>query len=94
MFLSSVNFALGLSVRRFIAVCADCYVACSCGQVVGGVELHRTEPWFHGRLAEGRQTAERLLQEYCAESGGRDGTFLVRESDTFLTDCTLSFWYV
>ncbi|KAJ7997753.1 hypothetical protein DPEC_G00215400 [Dallia pectoralis] len=55
-------------------------------------DLHTSEPWFHGRMSEGRQTAERLLQEFCAESGGRDGTFLVRESDTFLTDFTLSFW--
>lgn len=55
-------------------------------------ELHYAEPWFHGRMSEGRQTAERLLQEFCAESGGRDGTFLVRESDTFVTDFTLSFW--
>uniref|UniRef100_A0A8C1DVZ9 Phosphoinositide phospholipase C n=1 Tax=Cyprinus carpio carpio TaxID=630221 RepID=A0A8C1DVZ9_CYPCA len=38
------------------------------------------------------QTAERLLQEYCADSGGVDGTFLVRESDTYVNDCTLSFW--
>ncbi|XP_052008417.1 1-phosphatidylinositol 4,5-bisphosphate phosphodiesterase gamma-2 [Xyrauchen texanus] len=57
-----------------------------------GTELHQAEPWFHGRMSEGRQTAERLLQEYCAESGGVDGTFLVRESDTFVNDCTLSFW--
>ncbi|XP_071767338.1 1-phosphatidylinositol 4,5-bisphosphate phosphodiesterase gamma-2 [Centroberyx gerrardi] len=55
-------------------------------------ELHCSEPWFHGRMKEGRQMAERLLQEFCAESGGRDGTFLVRESDTFVTDFTLSFW--
>ncbi|XP_056117269.1 1-phosphatidylinositol 4,5-bisphosphate phosphodiesterase gamma-2 isoform X1 [Rhinichthys klamathensis goyatoka] len=58
----------------------------------GGTELHQSEPWFHGRMSEGRQTAERLLQEYCADSGGVDGTFLVRESDTFVNDCTLSFW--
>ncbi|XP_042563294.1 1-phosphatidylinositol 4,5-bisphosphate phosphodiesterase gamma-2-like isoform X2 [Clupea harengus] len=59
---------------------------------MGTVGQHVSEPWFHGRLSEGRQTAERLLQEFCAESGGKDGTFLVRESDTFLTDFTLSFW--
>uniref|UniRef100_A0A8C2BDT9 1-phosphatidylinositol 4,5-bisphosphate phosphodiesterase gamma n=1 Tax=Cyprinus carpio TaxID=7962 RepID=A0A8C2BDT9_CYPCA len=58
----------------------------------GCTELHQSEPWFHGRMSEGRQTAERLLQEYCADSGGVDGTFLVRESDTFVNDCTLSFW--
>ncbi|XP_036441229.1 1-phosphatidylinositol 4,5-bisphosphate phosphodiesterase gamma-2 [Colossoma macropomum] len=62
------------------------------GKAQGCTDLHQTEPWFHGRLSEGRQTAERLLQEFCAESGGKDGTFLVRESDTFVTDCTLSFW--
>ncbi|XP_030645805.1 1-phosphatidylinositol 4,5-bisphosphate phosphodiesterase gamma-2-like [Chanos chanos] len=61
-------------------------------QLKGTPELHQSEPWFHGRMSEGRQTAERLLQEFSAESGGRDGTFLVRESDTFVNDCTLSFW--
>ncbi|MFT7813995.1 1-phosphatidylinositol 4,5-bisphosphate phosphodiesterase gamma-2 isoform X1 [Arapaima gigas] len=61
-------------------------------KVVNPSEQHYAEPWFHGRMSEGRQTAERLLQEHCAESGGRDGTFLVRESKTFLTDYTLSFW--
>uniref|UniRef100_A0A3B1IDT9 1-phosphatidylinositol 4,5-bisphosphate phosphodiesterase gamma n=1 Tax=Astyanax mexicanus TaxID=7994 RepID=A0A3B1IDT9_ASTMX len=61
-------------------------------RVQSGTELHQSEPWFHGKLSEGRQTAERLLQEFCAESGGKDGTFLVRDSDTFRTDCTLSFW--
>ncbi|KAM3870064.1 1-phosphatidylinositol 4,5-bisphosphate phosphodiesterase gamma-2 [Diretmus argenteus] len=55
-------------------------------------DLHSSEPWFHGRMPEGRQMAERLIQEFCADSWGRDGTFLVRESDTFLTDFTLSFW--
>uniref|UniRef100_A0A8C1DW16 Phosphoinositide phospholipase C n=1 Tax=Cyprinus carpio carpio TaxID=630221 RepID=A0A8C1DW16_CYPCA len=60
--------------------------------ITGGTDLHQSEPWFHGRMSEGRQTAERLLQEYCADSGGVDGTFLVRESDTYVNDCTLSFW--
>uniref|UniRef100_A0A672PCA8 Phosphoinositide phospholipase C n=1 Tax=Sinocyclocheilus grahami TaxID=75366 RepID=A0A672PCA8_SINGR len=55
-------------------------------------KLHQSEPWFHGRMSEGRQTAERLLQEYCADSGGVDGTFLVRASGTYVNDCTLSFW--
>uniref|UniRef100_A0A669D1W0 Phosphoinositide phospholipase C n=1 Tax=Oreochromis niloticus TaxID=8128 RepID=A0A669D1W0_ORENI len=55
-------------------------------------DLHCSEPWFHGRMKEGRQMAERLIQEYCKETGGRDGTFLVRQSDTFVTDYTLSFW--
>uniref|UniRef100_A0A671URN9 Phosphoinositide phospholipase C n=1 Tax=Sparus aurata TaxID=8175 RepID=A0A671URN9_SPAAU len=55
-------------------------------------DLHTSEPWFHGRMKEGRVMAERLIHDYCAETGGRDGTFLVRESDTFVTDFTLSFW--
>uniref|UniRef100_A0A8C4HGP6 1-phosphatidylinositol 4,5-bisphosphate phosphodiesterase gamma n=1 Tax=Dicentrarchus labrax TaxID=13489 RepID=A0A8C4HGP6_DICLA len=55
-------------------------------------DLHISEPWFHGRMKEGRLMAERLIQDYCAETGGRDGTFLVRESDTYVTDFTLSFW--
>lgn len=37
--------------------------------------------------------AEKLIQDYCSESGGRDGTFLVRQSGTYVTDFTLSFWY-
>nr|XP_020468378.1 1-phosphatidylinositol 4,5-bisphosphate phosphodiesterase gamma-2 [Monopterus albus] len=55
-------------------------------------DLHCSQPWFHGRMTEGRVMAERLIYDYCAETGGRDGTFLVRESDTFVTDFTLSFW--
>uniref|UniRef100_A0A8D0GW24 1-phosphatidylinositol 4,5-bisphosphate phosphodiesterase gamma n=1 Tax=Sphenodon punctatus TaxID=8508 RepID=A0A8D0GW24_SPHPU len=54
-------------------------------------ELHCGEKWFHGKMKEGRTTAEKLLQEYCAEMGGKDGTFLVRESETFPNDFTLSF---
>ncbi|XP_041794978.1 1-phosphatidylinositol 4,5-bisphosphate phosphodiesterase gamma-2-like [Chelmon rostratus] len=53
---------------------------------------HYTESWFHGRMKEGRLMGERLIYDYCAEIGGRDGTFLVRESDTYVTDFTLSFW--
>ncbi|XP_068116036.1 1-phosphatidylinositol 4,5-bisphosphate phosphodiesterase gamma-2 isoform X3 [Hyperolius riggenbachi] len=55
-------------------------------------EQHTQEKWFHGRMYEGRYMAERLLQEYCAEMGGKDGTFLVRESEAFRDDYTLSFW--
>uniref|UniRef100_A0A8C5QGH8 1-phosphatidylinositol 4,5-bisphosphate phosphodiesterase gamma n=1 Tax=Leptobrachium leishanense TaxID=445787 RepID=A0A8C5QGH8_9ANUR len=55
-------------------------------------DLHVQEKWFHGQMHEGRFMAERLLQEYCAEMGGKDGTFLVRESETYPDDYTLSFW--
>lgn len=54
------------------------------------------EKWFHGKLGagrDGRQIAERLLSEYCVETGAPDGSFLVRESETFVGDYTLSFWY-
>ncbi|XP_039609688.1 1-phosphatidylinositol 4,5-bisphosphate phosphodiesterase gamma-1-like isoform X1 [Polypterus senegalus] len=58
-------------------------------------DLHFNEKWFHGKLGggrDGRQIAEKLLHEYCGDSGGKDGTFLVRESETFVGDYTLSFW--
>uniref|UniRef100_H3A2I8 Phosphoinositide phospholipase C n=1 Tax=Latimeria chalumnae TaxID=7897 RepID=H3A2I8_LATCH len=58
-------------------------------------DLHFSEKWFHGKLGggrDGRQIAEKLLHEYCTETGGKDGTFLVRESETFVGDYTLSFW--
>lgn len=51
------------------------------------------EPWFHGHMNGGRQMAEQLIYEYCAETGGWDGTFLVRPSDRFALSYTLSFWY-
>ncbi|KAK1156161.1 1-phosphatidylinositol 4,5-bisphosphate phosphodiesterase gamma-1-like isoform X1 [Acipenser oxyrinchus oxyrinchus] len=60
-----------------------------------GMDLHVTEKWFHGKLGagrDGRQIAERLLSEYCLETGAPDGSFLVRESETFVGDYTLSFW--
>eukprot|EP00105_Crassostrea_gigas_P024834 XP_011445225.1 PREDICTED: 1-phosphatidylinositol 4,5-bisphosphate phosphodiesterase gamma-1 isoform X4 [Crassostrea gigas] len=52
-------------------------------------ELHFGEKWFHGKLEGGRRTAIELLNEY---SYLGDGTFLVRESDTFIGDFSLSFW--
>lgn len=65
-------------------------------QVANGMDQHVTEKWFHGKLGagrDGRQIAERLLSEYCLETGAPDGSFLVRESETFVGDYTLSFWY-
>uniref|UniRef100_A0A4W4FQ13 1-phosphatidylinositol 4,5-bisphosphate phosphodiesterase gamma n=1 Tax=Electrophorus electricus TaxID=8005 RepID=A0A4W4FQ13_ELEEL len=60
-----------------------------------GMDQHVSEKWFHGKLGagrDGRQIAERLLSEYCLETGAPDGSFLVRESETFVGDYTLSFW--
>ncbi|XP_012687600.1 1-phosphatidylinositol 4,5-bisphosphate phosphodiesterase gamma-1 [Clupea harengus] len=64
-------------------------------EVCNGMDQHVTEKWFHGKLGagrDGRQIAERLLSEYCVETGAPDGSFLVRESETFVGDYTLSFW--
>lgn len=61
------------------------------------MDQHVMEKWFHGKLGagrDGRQIAERLLSEYCLETGAPDGSFLVRESETFVGDYTLSFWCV
>lgn len=52
-------------------------------------ELHFGENWFHGKLEGGRQEADALLEAY-KHLG--DGTFLVRESATFVGDYSLSFW--
>ena len=52
-------------------------------------ELHFSEKWFHGRLRGGRVAANELIEKY---KHFGDGTFLVRESDTFVGDYTLSFW--
>ncbi|KAG7323805.1 hypothetical protein KOW79_013507 [Hemibagrus wyckioides] len=64
-------------------------------EVGNGMDQHVSEKWFHGKLGagrDGRQIAERLLSEYCLETGAPDGSFLVRESETFVGDYTLSFW--
>lgn len=52
-------------------------------------ELHFGENWFHGKLEGGRDEAERILKAY-KHLG--DGTFLVRESATFVGDYSISFW--
>ncbi|KAH8303730.1 hypothetical protein KR018_008971 [Drosophila ironensis] len=52
-------------------------------------ELHFGENWFHGKLEGGRNEADELLKKY-KHLG--DGTFLVRESATFVGDYSLSFW--
>ncbi|XP_056335007.1 1-phosphatidylinositol 4,5-bisphosphate phosphodiesterase gamma-2 isoform X2 [Danio aesculapii] len=55
-------------------------------------ELHLSAPWFHGRLAEGRIAAEKLLRHYCKGTDGNDETFLVRESDHFIRNYIISIW--
>ncbi|XP_061404388.1 1-phosphatidylinositol 4,5-bisphosphate phosphodiesterase gamma-1-like [Lethenteron reissneri] len=59
----------------------------------GHEELHFSESWFHGRMAGGRKEAERLLKKFCAESAEQDGAFLVRESERFRGEFSISFWY-
>jgi len=63
--------------------------------VSANIELHLTQDWFHGKLGAGhggRHVAERLLTEYCTKMGAPDGSFLVRESETFVGDYVLSIW--
>ena len=55
-------------------------------------ELHFSEVWFHGRLEGGRIRSEELLKQYGPSLG--DGAFLVRNSDNFVGDFSLSFWYI
>nr|XP_039264802.1 1-phosphatidylinositol 4,5-bisphosphate phosphodiesterase gamma-1-like [Styela clava] len=50
-------------------------------------ELHYNEKWYHGMIK--RETAENLILSY----GGRDGSFLVRDSSKFKGCYCLSFMY-
>jgi len=52
-------------------------------------ELHFSEAWFHRNLPHGRSSAEQVLKNN-AHMG--DGTFLVRPSETFVGDYSLSFF--
>ena len=58
-------------------------------EAIDNGELHFGEKWFHGKLHGGRTQAELLLKSY---SHLGDGTFLVRESNTFVGDYSLTFW--
>ncbi|KAM9815426.1 1-phosphatidylinositol 4,5-bisphosphate phosphodiesterase gamma-2 isoform X2 [Syngnathus typhle] len=55
-------------------------------------DFHCSETWFHGGIKKGRLMAEQMIHDYCTKTRGRDGTFLVRQSDAVATDFTLSFW--
>ncbi|CAK8681794.1 unnamed protein product [Clavelina lepadiformis] len=50
-------------------------------------ELHYSEKWYHGQMA--RESAEDLIKQF----NGQDGSFLVRDSHTFVGNWTLSFMY-
>lgn len=52
----------------------------------GNDDLHMDEKWFHGKQT--REQAEALLTKYSTLG---DGTFLVRKSENFPGDFTLSF---
>jgi len=52
-------------------------------------ELHFGEAWFHRNLSHGRSSAEQILK---AAGHMGDGTFLVRPSETFVGDYSLSFF--
>lgn len=52
-------------------------------------ELHFGEPWFHGHLSGGRHAAEALLKDY----RDQEGAFLVRYSETFPGEFSLTFVY-
>jgi len=55
---------------------------------IDATELHFSEAWFHRNLAHGRTSAEQILKQ---NSNLGDGTFLVRPSETFIGDYSLSF---
>lgn len=94
MFVRSQEYPMTVVLKLTCAVCIYTEYKNNCSCCVSQYQdLHCSEPWFHGRMKEGRLMAERLIHDYCTETRGRDGTFLVRESDTYVTDFTLSFWY-
>ncbi|XP_019629361.1 PREDICTED: 1-phosphatidylinositol 4,5-bisphosphate phosphodiesterase gamma-1-like isoform X4 [Branchiostoma belcheri] len=55
-------------------------------------ELHFSEPWFYGKVPGGRKAADKMLREYVRTKSAPDGCFLVRDSDTFVGDFSLTFW--
>ncbi|XP_042242315.1 1-phosphatidylinositol 4,5-bisphosphate phosphodiesterase gamma-1-like isoform X2 [Homarus americanus] len=57
---------------------------------VGDDEEHLREPWYHGKVIGGRAKTEELLHQY-RHLG--NGTFLVRLSENFVGDHSLSFWH-
>ena len=65
-------------------------------EVSANIELHLEQDWYHGKLGAGcggRHIAEQRVMEYCAEMEAPDGSFLVRESGTYVGDYVLSIWW-
>ncbi|CAO2645148.1 Growth factor receptor-bound protein 7 [Lemmus lemmus] len=61
---------------RASCMCASVYLCVSCTSAQGAfmASIHRTQPWFHGRIS--REESQRLI----GQQGLVDGVFLVRES--------------
>uniref|UniRef100_A0A8V0X1S7 phosphoinositide phospholipase C n=1 Tax=Gallus gallus TaxID=9031 RepID=A0A8V0X1S7_CHICK len=65
-------------------------------EVSANIELHLEQDWYHGKLGAGhggRHIAEQRVTEYCAKMEAPDGSFLVRESGTYVGDYVLSIWW-
>ena len=65
-------------------------------EVSANIELHLEQDWYHGKLGVGRggrHITEQPVTEYCAEMEAPDGSFLVRESGTYVGDYVLSIWW-
>ncbi len=52
-------------------------------------DLHFSKKWFHGKVAGGLRAAEDRVKKF-----GVEGSFLVRQSDTFPGEFSLCFLYV
>lgn len=85
-FSSDIHAYISSSIRKYAVL--DLF--CPPSQGVARDELHYGETWFHGLLENDRLGAEELLARY---SHLEDGTFLVRQSGTFVGDFCLSFWH-
>lgn len=58
--------------------------------------LHIYEPWYHGKVKGGHKTAETMIMDFVRRpenvTGGKQGTFLVRDSDSTPGEFSLSYW--
>lgn len=68
---------------------------CQLQQPTSEEELHYAEPWFHGKIeAVENKDARKISEERLMAYKKTDGTFLVRESNTFRGDYSITFWSV